>query len=177
MEENTTFAPTLSPYEALDPKQGVILGIITSPGIIANFLTIIVTVKLLRHQKMTPNIFVFALACMDCSGIIIMCTPTFLCYIFKGWIGGKHMCQLQGFFTLFFSLGSGFLATSMSVDRFVAVRWPLYHRRYITVQVVTRIVIVILFLSAIISFFPVLGFGIGVCINKYLLMSHASAET
>lgn len=160
MKENTTiFTPTPSPYEALDPKQGAILGIITTPGIIANFLTIVVTVKLLRHQKMTPNIFVFALACMDLSGIILICTPTFLCYIFKGWVGGQHMCKLQGFLTLFFTLGSGFLATSMSVDRFIAVRWPLYHRRYITVKVVKRIVLVIVVLSAIVSFCPVVGFG------------------
>lgn len=155
MSENST----TSPFEALDPKQGVILGIITTPGVIANLLTIIVTLKLLRHQKMTPNVFVFALACMDLGGIVFICFPTFLCYIFKRWVGGDQMCKFQGFLTLFFSLGSGFLATAMSLDRYMAVRWPLLHRQHITIQVVKKIILVMILASAFVSFLPVLGFG------------------
>lgn len=156
MTENST---SKSLYEDLQPIQGVILGLIASPGIIANIFAIVVTVKLLRQQSLTPNVFVFALACMDCFGIIVVCTPTWLCYIFGHWVGGQQMCKFQGFMTLFCTLSTGFIATSMSVDRFIAVKWPLHHRQRVTVKVVKRLLLGLVITAGIVASFPVLGFG------------------
>ena len=155
MDENSTSLP----YEEIQPIQGAILGIIATPGVIGNIFAIFATIRILREQKLSPNIFVLSLAAIDLFGIIVVCIPTWLCYAFGGWIGGDKLCDFQGFMTLFCSLGSGGIATSMAVDRYLAVKAPFWHRRTFTARLATRVVFGVYFGSALISILPVVGFG------------------
>ena len=114
---NTTDA---SPYDEIQPFQGAILGIIATPGIVGNIFALVVTAKLLKVQKLTINVFVFGLCLCDLAGLLTICIPTWICYIFGGWQGGKHLCDFQGFATLLFSMGSGMMA-NLDVNRPVSL--------------------------------------------------------
>ena len=148
-----------SPYEDIQPIQGVILGIIATPGIMGNIFALVVTVKLLKVQKQSPNVFITGLACCDLTGILTVCIPTWICYAFGGWQGGNHLCNFQGFATLLFSMGSGLMATAMSIDRFLAIQAPFYHRTHVNVGTATKLVFAIMVFSSIFAIMPVLGFG------------------
>ena len=153
---NTTDA---SPYDEIQPFQGAILGIIATPGIVGNIFALVVTAKLLKVQKLTINVFVFGLCLCDLAGLLTICIPTWICYIFGGWQGGKHLCDFQGFATLLFSMGSGMMATSMSIDRFLSIKAPIFHLAKVNMRVAIRLVAIVLIFSAIFAIMPVLGFG------------------
>lgn len=148
-----------SPYEDIQPFQGVILGIIATPGVIGNIFALVVTAKLLKVQKQSPNVFIIGLACCDLIGILTVCIPTWICYAFEGWQGGDLLCNFQGFATLLFSMGSGLMATSMSIDRFLSIKAPFFHRSHVKVSTATKLVFVIMVFSSIFAVMPVLGFG------------------
>lgn len=154
---NTTTDP--SPYDKIQSFQGVILGIIATPGIIGNIFALVVTAKLLKVQKLTINVFVFGLCCCDLAGLVTICVPTWLCYIFGEWQGGHHLCDFQGFATILFTMGSGMMATSMSADRVVSIKAPIFHMAKVNVRIASRIVVVVLLFSAVFAIMPVLGFG------------------
>lgn len=156
MDENST---SVLKYQEIQPAQGIILGIIATPGVIGNAFAIFVTLQILQEQKLSPNIFVLSLASIDLFGIIVVCIPTWLCYAFGAWIGGDELCNFQGFMTLFCSLGSGGIATSMAVDRYLAVKVPFWHRRTVTAKMATRVVVAVYIISAFISVLPIVGFG------------------
>ncbi|EDO45640.1 predicted protein, partial [Nematostella vectensis] len=132
---------------------------LATPGVVANVFAIIIIARLLRHQKVVPNVLVLALAFCDLFGIINVCWPTWLCYAYNGWVGGDSLCYFQGFITLFVSLGSGVLATLLALDRYLSVKAPFFHRENISFRTARRGVAVVFVFSAIIAFMPVLGFG------------------
>lgn len=159
METNHTNSTIKSKYVDIQPFQGVILGLIATPGIIGNAFAIAATVKLLKVQKLTPNVFIIGLACCDLAGILTTCIPTWICYAFGGWQGGKHLCSFQGFVTLLFPMGSGLVATLMSVDRLLSIKAPFLHRTHATVSNATKLLLAVMVFSAIFAIMPVFGFG------------------
>ena len=157
---NVSLKTTDSPqYDKIQSFQGVILGIIATPGIIGNIFALVVTAKLLKSQKLTINVFVFGLCCCDLAGIITVCVPTWTCYIFRGWQGGDHLCNFQGFATIMFTMGSGMMATLMSIDRVVSIKAPVFHLAKVNIRVTSRLVVAVLLISALFAIMPVLGFG------------------
>ena len=122
------------PYVPLDPKQGVILSLITLPGTFANLMAILLTVKLLRSHAVAPNVFVLGLVLTDRFGIVFCTLPTLPCYLQMNWQGGKNMCDLQGFSFMFAPIPSGLLANIMAADRLLAVMKPFLYRQIITTK-------------------------------------------
>ena len=123
------------PYVALDPKQGLILFLITLPGTLANIVAFLTTLKVTREQrKVAPNYLILALNLTDFYGIVFCTLPTLLCYLHKRWVGGNAMCNFQSVSTMFASLASGILATAMAIDRLLAVWKPFLYKKHVTMR-------------------------------------------
>lgn len=143
----------------VEPFQGIILGIIATPGIIANVFALVLTFRILRHQKIVCNVLIFGLSLCDLVGIVFICTPTWICYAYGEWTGGTPLCYFQGYFTVFTSLSSGLIATCMALDRYLAVRAPFFHRQRISFRFAKKALGLIISVCALISLMPVFGFG------------------
>ena len=128
----TNATDTNWPYLPIQPKQGLILFLITLPGCTANVIAFLATSKLAHKQRNNANYFVMALIITDFYGITFCTLPTLLCYLMRKWIGGMGMCNFQGVSTMFASLASGSLATAMAVERLAAVWKPLWYRAFAT---------------------------------------------
>lgn len=139
--------------------QGLISALIASTGLLGNLFALVLTVKLLRHQKIVCNVLVFGLILCDLLGILLTCAPTWTAYMYGEWRGGKALCDFQGFFTVFTTLSSGLIVTFMSIDRFLAHRAPFFHRQCISFKSAKRILIGIVVSSIVISVLPLLSFG------------------
>ena len=128
-------------------------------GIVANSFAILASARLLQLQPLSPNVFVLGLSCIDLISITLFCIPSWLFYIKGEWIGGKKLCDFQGFVFLFSTLCSAFLATLMSVDRCIAVTKPFFHRKTMTVNKAKVFLLGAIAASLVVSFFPICTFG------------------
>lgn len=144
---------------AFHSSQGLISALIAVPGVLGNIFAFLLTVKLLRHQKIVCNVLVFGLILCDLLGIILICSPTWSGYVYGQWRGGQAVCNFQGFFTVLSTLASGLIVTFMAIDRFLAHRAPFFHRQCISFKSAKRVIIGIFLFSIIISALPLLGFG------------------
>lgn len=152
---------TTTPYPALQPKQGLILFLITLPGTIANIIAFLATLKLIRTKKtgLAPNYLILALNATDFYGIVFCTLPTLLCYLKKGWVGGTPMCNFQGVSTMFSSLASGCLATAMAMERLIAVSKPFLYRQNASVNKAFLTIAVIWSSAFVIAVTPLAGSG------------------
>ena len=144
-----------------EPAQGILLASITLPGIFANIVALIITVRILKlkvHQ-LSPNVFVFGLTCIDLSAVLGISTPSLICYSADGWVGGQTLCRFQGFVALFCSLASGGIAVAMAVDRYISVSYPLWYRTKMRVSIARKIVLVVVTGAGTLSLMPVGGIG------------------
>lgn len=139
--------------------EAIILYILTVTGIVANAFAILASAKLLKMQPLSPNVFVLGLSCVDLISLTFFSIPSWLFYINGEWLGGKQLCDYQGFVFLFSTLCSAFLATSMAVDRCIAVTKPFFHRKTMTVNKAKVLILAAIAASFVISFFPILSFG------------------
>lgn len=108
--------------------EGIVLYIMSVTGIVANAFAVLASARLLKMQPLSPNVFVLGLSCVDLMSLIFFSLPSWFFYVKGEWIGGKRLCDFQGFVFLFATLCSAFLATSMAVDRCIAVTRPFFHR-------------------------------------------------
>lgn len=139
--------------------EGIVLYIMSVTGIVANAFAILASARLLKMQPLSPNVFVLGLSCVDLISLIFFSVPSWLFYVSREWIGGKRLCDFQGFVFLFSTLCSAFLATSMAVDRCIAVTKPFFHRKTMTVNKAKLLILGAITASFLISFFPILSFG------------------
>ena len=138
--------------------EGIVLYIMSVTGIVANAFAILASARLLKMQPLSPNVFVLGLSCVDFISLIFFSVPSWLFYINGEWIGGKRLCDFQGFVFLFSTLCWAFLATSMAVDRCIAVTKPFFHRKTMTVNKAKLLILGAIAASFFISFFPILSF-------------------
>lgn len=140
-------------------SQGIITAILATSGILGNIFAFVLTVKLLRHQKIVCNVLVFGLILCDLLGIILICSPTWAGYVYGQWSGGQPLCNFQGFFTVFATLSSGLIVTFMAIDRYLAHRSPFFHRQFISFRLAKKVIVGIALFSILISSLPLFGFG------------------
>ena len=147
------------PYVPIDPKQGLILFLITLPGTLANIVAFLATAKLIQQHKAAPNYLILALNLTDFYGIVFCTLPTHLCYLFKRWVGGDAMCNFQSVSTMFASLASGVLATAMATDRLIAIGKPFLYKKYVTRSKTFITIILAWGSSVLIAILPLAGEG------------------
>ena len=141
---------------------GILLASISLPGIFANFFAIVITLRILKIKahRLSPNVFVLGLTCIDLVAVLGISFPSFLYYTAGRWLGGVPMCKFQGFIALFSSLASGGVAVAMAVERLLSVLWPIKYRGVTNSKTrAWKIVLAIVTGTATLSFLPLGGIG------------------
>ncbi|KAL4624436.1 galanin receptor type 2-like [Arapaima gigas] len=106
----------------------VVFSLIFLLGTIGNSLVLAV---LLRNGQMghnTTNLFILNLSVADFF-FIIFCVPfQATIYSLEGWVFGSFMCKAVHFFINLTMYASSFTLAAVSVDRYLAIRYPLRSR-------------------------------------------------
>uniref|UniRef100_A0A8C0BKR1 Galanin receptor 2 n=1 Tax=Buteo japonicus TaxID=224669 RepID=A0A8C0BKR1_9AVES len=96
-------------------------------GTVGNCLVLAV---LLRNGqvKNTTNLFILNLGVADLC-FILFCVPfQATIYTLEGWVFGPFMCKAVHFFIYLTMYASSFTLTTVSLDRYLAIRYPLHSR-------------------------------------------------
>ncbi|XP_010201816.1 galanin receptor type 2 [Colius striatus] len=96
-------------------------------GTVGNCLVLAV---LLRNGqvKNTTNLFILNLGVADLC-FILFCVPfQATIYTLEGWVFGPFMCKAVHFFIYFTMYASSFTLATVSLDRYLAIRYPLHSR-------------------------------------------------
>ncbi|MBN3305110.1 galanin receptor 2b [Amia ocellicauda] len=106
----------------------VVFSLIFLLGTVGNSLVLAV---LLRNGQMghnTTNLFILNLSVADFF-FIIFCVPfQATIYSLEGWVFGSFMCKAVHFFINLTMYASSFTLAAVSVDRYLAIRYPLRSR-------------------------------------------------
>ncbi|KAH1183758.1 galanin receptor 2b-like [Mauremys mutica] len=136
MTEHEDFASLAGYWNASDSSQfspaSVIIPVVFSfiflLGTVGNSLVLAV---LLRNGQMghnTTNLFILNLSLADFF-FIIFCVPfQATIYSLEGWVFGSFMCKAVHFFIYLTMYASSFTLAAVSVDRYLAIRYPLRSR-------------------------------------------------
>jgi len=102
----------------------ILFGIIFIVGLIGNSLVVIVVASN-QQMRNTTNILIINLAIADLL-FIIFCVPfTATDYVFNGWIFGGLWCKTVQYLIIVTAYVSVYTLVIMSVDRFLAVVYPV----------------------------------------------------
>ncbi|XP_054834630.1 galanin receptor type 2 [Eublepharis macularius] len=96
-------------------------------GTVGNSLVLAV---LLRNRQVnnTTNLFILNLGVADLC-FIVFCVPfQATIYTLDDWIFGPYMCKAVHFFIYLTMYASSFTLTTVSLDRYLAIRYPLHSR-------------------------------------------------
>ncbi|XP_067830318.1 galanin receptor 2b-like [Heptranchias perlo] len=148
----------------------VIFSLIFLLGTVGNGLVLAV---LLRNGQMsynTTNLFILNLSIADLF-FIIFCIPfQATIYTLDGWVFGSFMCKVVHFFIYLTMYASSFTLAAVSVDRYLAIRYPLKSRDLRTPQNATAAIAVIWALSIILagpylSYYQIVHYnGVPICV-------------
>lgn len=132
----------------------VIYGLIGITGLIGNLLVIFAIAKVQRMRSIT-NLFLLSLASADLL-LVVVCVPvkgiTFFSY---SWRLGEFMCKFVAYIQTVSMICSALTLTAMSIERFVAIRYPLKARSLCTVRH-ARIVIIGVWANAFVLAIPMI---------------------
>ncbi|XP_048377398.1 galanin receptor 2b-like [Stegostoma tigrinum] len=148
----------------------IIFSLIFLLGTIGNGLVLAV---LLRNGQMsynTTNLFILNLSMADLF-FIIFCVPfQATIYTLDGWVFGSFLCKVVHFFIYLTMYASSFTLAAVSVDRYLAIRYPLKSRDLRTVRNATAAIAIIWALSIILagpylSYYQIVHYeGIPICV-------------
>ncbi|XP_005144335.2 galanin receptor type 2 [Melopsittacus undulatus] len=96
-------------------------------GTVGNCLVLAVLLRSGR-VKNTTNLFILNLGVADLC-FILCCVPfQATIYTLDGWVFGPFMCKAVHFFIFLTMYSSSFTLTTVSLDRYLAIRYPLHSR-------------------------------------------------
>ncbi|XP_062917584.1 galanin receptor 2b-like [Mobula hypostoma] len=106
----------------------VIFSLIFLLGTVGNGLVLAVLLRNGQMSSSTTNLFILNLSVADLF-FIIFCVPfQATIYTLDGWLFGSFMCKAVHFFIYLTMYASGFILAAVSVDRYLAIRYPLKSR-------------------------------------------------
>lgn len=107
-----------------------------------NVFTLSAVVMILRIKKSIPNLLIGVLASADLASLLMIHTITVASMCAGRWIGDDNLCRFQSVVSFtYFKLGF-FSKTNISIDRFIALKYPLKYRTLVTTR---KVVLVVLF--------------------------------
>ncbi|XP_046783506.1 melanin-concentrating hormone receptor 2 isoform X5 [Gallus gallus] len=122
---NSSDSYQFSPASVIVP---VVFSLIFLLGTVGNSLVLAV---LLRNRQMghnTTNLFILNLSLADFF-FIVFCVPfQATIYSLEGWVFGSFICKAVHFFIYLTMYASSFTLAAVSVDRYLAIRYPLRSR-------------------------------------------------
>lgn len=137
---------------------GIVVSGIVIIGVIGNVLTLFVIIRYDPLRDVT-GMFLANLAVAD----LIQSTfgmPLIAASAFSNqWIFGEALCTISGLTNSLFCITSVLTLTTVSVDRWLAIVYPLKYRAWLTITK-ARIVLAYIWLHALVmAFLPVLGWS------------------
>eukprot|EP00057_Strongylocentrotus_purpuratus_P002120 XP_003723883.1 PREDICTED: trace amine-associated receptor 6-like [Strongylocentrotus purpuratus] len=135
-------------------------------GIVGNFLVIVVLFQRRRLSRSTDTL-IGGLACADFLTSVFLVPIPWPAYIPKTWLGEVY-CRLVFTQSLLWSsiTASTYLLMSISVERYIAVIFPLHFKRLITRRRVSIFIVIIWFLSVFSSVFVFIVYGVDDATNQ-----------
>lgn len=122
-----------------------------------------ITALYVLHRNKSQSVFytlVAGLAWTDLSGILLT-TPVPVIEYLKNreWIGGKTLCQFNGFCMVCFGISTPLIVCAMAIERLFGVRYPFFHNQYCR-QKYGRIALLVIWITVcMIGTLPLIGFG------------------
>nr|XP_033818566.1 galanin receptor type 2-like [Geotrypetes seraphini] len=106
----------------------VVFSLIFLLGTVGNSLVLAVLLRNGQMNHNTTNLFILNLSVADFS-FIIFCVPfQATIYSLEVWLFGSFMCKAVHFFIYLTMYASSFTLAAVSVDRYLAIRYPLRSR-------------------------------------------------
>lgn len=135
----------------------VVVGIIII-GVIGNFLTLFVIIRYDPLRDVT-GMFLANLAVADLLQTMFG-MPLIAASAFRSqWIFGEALCTISGLTNSLFCITSVLTLTAVSVDRWLAICYPLKYRTRLTVARAGIVLAYIWFHALFVAFLPVLGWS------------------
>ncbi|XP_007907774.1 galanin receptor 2b [Callorhinchus milii] len=147
----------------------VIFSLIFLLGTVGNGLVLAVLLRNGQMSYSTTNLFILNLSIADLF-FIIFCVPfQATIYTLDGWVFGSFMCKVVHFFIYLTMYASSLTLAAVSVDRYLAIRYPLKSRDLRTARNAAGAIAVIWALSIIfagpyLSYYQIVHYnGVPIC--------------
>ncbi|NXN95909.1 GALR2 protein, partial [Rhinopomastus cyanomelas] len=148
----------------------IIFSLIFLLGTVGNGLVLAVLLQNGQVKYNTTNLFILNLAMADLC-FIICCVPfQATIYTLEGWLFGAFACKAVHFLIYLTMYASSFTLAAVSVDRYLAIRYPLKSRdlrtsRNAGVAIATIWALSLLFAGPYLSYYQIVHYhGVPVCI-------------
>ncbi|XP_067930097.1 D(2) dopamine receptor-like [Watersipora subatra] len=110
-------------------------------AVFGNIFTLSAVSMVLRVKKSIPNMLIGILAFADLTSVFTCHIIAIVSMAKHEWVGGTTLCRFQSVMTFtYFKLGF-FSKTCISIDRFIALKYPLKYRSIVTMKRVTWIMV------------------------------------
>ncbi|XP_050402899.1 prostaglandin E2 receptor EP4 subtype isoform X3 [Patella vulgata] len=132
-----------------------------STGVLGNILALLVLYTSKREMKKTIFFpLLLGLAWTDLIGQLCTGPIAILTYANNlKWVGGDELCTYHGFVMVWFGLLTPLIACSMSLERFVALRFSYFYARVATRRMAQYCIVACWIITMFICSFPLMGFG------------------
>ncbi|XP_009900880.2 galanin receptor type 3 [Dryobates pubescens] len=148
----------------------IIFSLIFLLGTVGNGLVLAVLLQNGQVKYYTTNLFIFNLAMADLC-FIICCVPfQATIYTLDGWLFGAFACKAVHFLIYLTMYASSFTLAAVSVDRYLAIRYPLKSRdlrtsRNAGVAIVAIWSLSLLFAGPYLSYYQIVHYhGVPICV-------------
>ncbi|NXP78994.1 GALR2 protein, partial [Ramphastos sulfuratus] len=148
----------------------IIFSLIFLLGTVGNGLVLAVLLQNGQVKYNTTNLFIFNLAMADLC-FIICCVPfQATIYTLDGWLFGAFACKAVHFLIYLTMYASSFTLAAVSVDRYLAIRYPLKSRdlrtsRNAAVAIVAIWSLALLFAGPYLSYYQIIHYhGVPICV-------------
>ncbi|XP_050402816.1 allatostatin-A receptor [Patella vulgata] len=122
-------------------------------GVIGNTL-VIFSISYYKRMRSTTNVFLLSLACADLL-LVLVCVPIkFAAFFAFTWGFGEFLCKFVHYMQNVSMICSVMTLTAMSVEKFIAIKYPLQAKSVCTMRN-TQIIVCIIWLVSFIMAIPI----------------------
>ncbi|XP_072277270.1 galanin receptor 2b-like isoform X1 [Pyxicephalus adspersus] len=151
----------------------VVFSLIFALGTVGNGLVLVVLLRNVQTKYNTTNLFILNLGVADLC-FILLCVPfQATIYTLDGWLFGAFLCKAVHFAIYLSMYASSFTLAAVSVDRYLAIRYPLKSRDLRTSRnALTAIAVIwalsILFAGPYLSYYHIILYNqVPICIPTW----------
>ncbi|XP_077977495.1 prostaglandin E2 receptor EP2 subtype-like [Glandiceps talaboti] len=127
-------------------------------GLFANIMIVYLLSNYTLPSSFMPLFFLKVLAWVDLTSLILFLLRAILSSVIKK-LNFTFYCNLNVFTNGFLPYISGFIAMLMSIERFLAFKYPFFYHRNVNRKVAIASVVIVILLVTIITGLPFLGIG------------------
>lgn len=138
--------------------QALVIGIIIICAVVGNLL-ILVAFYIDKTLQTITNAFVVNLACADLALSLIGMPFTMASSVTYNWIFGKAWCNVNGMANSLFCITSILTLAAVSVDRYIAISFPLQYPSWMTRKTATVTIFYIWFHAFLFALLPVVAWS------------------